>query len=101
MNWSALPLGLFGLLNIFLAFVAPTQARGTAGASAVFAAAGLLILGGVWRGVPAAVLVGYLLGMLAPVWMGVLMSGNVNPLHIAVRFVIVALLFGLWLHFRP
>lgn len=41
--WAALPLGLFALLNFFLAFLAPTQAKGTAGASFVFAVAGAAI----------------------------------------------------------
>lgn len=100
MNWSMIPLGLFGLLNLFLAAAAPTQAKGTAGAVVVFLVAGVLILGGLQRDVPAAVAIGCLLGMLAPVWMGVLMSGHVNWLHIGVRLAIVALFFGLWLKFR-
>ena len=100
MNWSMIPLGLFGLLNLFLAVLAPTQARGTAGAVVVFLVAGVLILLGLQRHVPLAVGLGCLLGMVAPVWMGILMSGNVDWLHIGVRFVIVALFFGLWIKSR-
>lgn len=101
MNWSMFPLGLFGLLNIFLAFVAPSQAQGTLGAVIVFGVAAAAILTGLWSGAPLLVALGCLLGMVAPVWMGVLMSGNVNWLHITVRFVIVAIFFGLWFKFRP
>lgn len=100
MHWSIIPLGLFGLLNVFLAFIAPTQAKGTLDASLTFALAAALILTGLWRSAPALAGLGCLLGMLAPVWMGLLMSGNVNPLHIGVRLLLVALFFGLWLRYR-
>ena len=96
-----LPIGLFGLLNIFLAFVAPSQAQGAGGAAFMFGGAAALILAGLWRNNPSLILAGALLGMIAPVWMGLLMSGHVNWLHITVRFVIVALFFMLWMKFRP
>ncbi|WP_199699903.1 hypothetical protein [Deinococcus sp. RM] len=101
MHWSIFPIGLFGLLNLFLAVVAPSQARGAGSASFVFVLAAAAILLGLWRGQPPMVAFGCLLGLICPVWMGLLMSGNVNWLHIAVRLVIVVLLFGLWLKFRP
>lgn len=99
--WAALPLGLFALLNFFLAFMAPTQAQGTAGASFVFAVAGAAIGLGLWRGQPLLVGLGIVLGMGAPVWMGRLMSGNVNPLHIVVRAGLAALFFWIWLRSLP
>lgn len=92
---------LFGLLNVFLVFIAPGQARGAGGAMLVFGGAAVFILAGLWRNNPLLVLAGCLLGLIAPVWMGLLMSGNVNWLHIAVRLVIVALFFMLWMKFRP
>lgn len=95
--WAALPLGLFALLNFFLAFLAPTQAKGTAGASFVFVVAGAAIALGLWREQPLLVGLGILLGMVSPVWMGLLMNGNVNPLHIAVRAALAALFFWVWL----
>ena len=96
-----MPLGLIGLLNIFLAVAAPSQANGAGGAAAVFALAAALIAAGLWSSNILLALLGCVLGMAAPIWMGLLMTGNVNWLHIAVRFVIVALCFGLWLRYRP
>ena len=101
MQWSMLPIGLFGLLNVFLAFIAPGQAQGAGAAAFMFGCAAALILVGLWRNNPLLLLVGALLGLIAPVLMGFLMSGNVNWLHIAVRLVIVALFFMLWMKFRP
>ena len=101
MHWSNVPLGLVLLLNVFLAFVAPSQAQGSGGATAAFGLAAALIGAGMWTNNVPLALLGCLLGMVAPVWMGLLMTGNVNWLHITVRFAIVALCFGLWLRYRP
>lgn len=96
-----LPIGLFGLLNVFLVFSAPQQAKGAGGAAFVFGCAAALILAGLARNNPALLLAGCGLSIVAPIWMGFLLNGQPNPVHIAVRFVIVALFFMLWMRFRP
>lgn len=101
MNWSILPLAIYGLLNTPLFILAPRQARGAWGAAAGFALAALCVLLGLWQTNTVLVLLGLAFSLAAPVWMGFLLHGKPKPAHHLVRAAVVAVCFGLWISFRP
>lgn len=98
MSWSALPLIGFGLLNLLLAFAAARRVRA---AAIMFALAGIFLLLGAWQEMMALVLVGLVLALIIPIWMGYALHGQPRWAHHLVRFVGVAVVLWLWLSFRP
>lgn len=96
-----LPLGLFGVLNIFLAVAARQRVNRAAGVTTVFSLAAVLIGWGLWNSNPVLVGLGLIFSLDAPMRMGQLLHGRINWRHVLIRLLVIALFFLLWMNFRP
>ncbi len=94
---STLPLVAYGVvLQGALVVVSLTAVRGAAGPAALFGIAALLTAAGIGTGWWWLVALGLLVSLIAPVWAGQVAFNAVDPVHIAMRFVVAVGVGVIW-----